>query len=146
QQVARLVGRQASYALQLALALREQLLAACGGGFGSLLQLHKRGLALAQIALELVGGGETIGERARPIGERRLEADDLLLALAGLFLGVGDQGVRLLACFELGFLLDRLGLALGLGTELPRVFFGAADGFGGDPFAAGNPVRDRGDR
>src|SRR5262249_56781776 len=102
-------------------------------------------VALAQIALELVRRGNAIRERARAIGERLLEAGDLLLAIARLAFGVGDERVRFLAGFELGFFFEGLGVALCLRAQDPRMLFGAPDGFGCEAFAAGDGPDDRGD-
>jgi hypothetical protein len=146
KQVARFVRRQARNALQLALAIGEQLFAARRRRLGAFLQIDERGFSLAQVALELVGGRDAIRKRAGPVGERGFEANDLLLAFARVLLGFSNQPVGLLTGLELGFFLEGFGLAFGLGPELAGVFLGASHDFGGDPLAAGNPIRHGGDR
>ena len=81
QQLARLVGGQAGDALQLALPLGDELLAARRGGRRPRCCVRRRApLARAQLLFERVGGGEPVGERAGLVGERLLEARDLLPA------------------------------------------------------------------
>jgi hypothetical protein len=75
------------------------------------------------------------------IGQPLFQADHLLLALARLAVGVGEERVRLLARFELGFFFQGIGFALGLLPHLPDVLFGAANGFCGETLAAAVPTR-----
>ena len=83
QQLARFVGAQAGDALQLALALGEQLLAlARGWPRPPASRAVSALLAAAQILLEAVGRGQAVGERARLVGERCSSAEHLLAPLA----------------------------------------------------------------
>src|SRR5207244_1994246 len=65
------------------------------------------------------------------------------LAIARLLLGLAEEGVRLLARFELGFSLEGFGVALGLLPHVAGLLFGAADGFGRQALAAGDPPADQ---
>ena len=80
-----------------------------------------------------------LGERRLAPGERLLEALGLLTVLARLPLGLDRDLVRLFLGVEQRFLLARLGVALGVPDDAQRLFFGAADGFGGDALAVGDP-------
>ena len=108
----------------------------------ALLGVGDRAVARAQVALEGVGRQRAVGERAGLLGERLFQAGDLHLARPRRALGVGDHAVRLLAGFELGFFLEGLGVARRLLAEDAGLFFGAADGLGRDPLAAGDPPDD----
>ena len=50
--------------------------------------------------------------------------------------------MRLFLGVEQGFFLARLGVALGVLDDAERLLFGAADGFGGDALAVGDPDRE----
>src|SRR6185436_5983359 len=146
EQVARFFGGEAGDALQLAMAVGEHLLGTRCRRVGAEPEIAQRRVAGAQLALELLGVGDAVGERPGAVGEPLLEADDLLLPIAGLPIGVGEERVRLLARLELGFLLEGFGVALRLLAHLPDVLIGAADGVGRDALAAGPPPDDRGNR
>ncbi len=68
--------------------------------------------------------------------------------LLGLFardpLGFGAQLVRLFLGLEQRFFLAGLGVALGVFQDAQRLFFGAADGLGGDALAVRDPVGEDG--
>ena len=83
--------------------------------------------------------------RATPRGgQRLLERGGLLALLARLPLGLDQQLVRLLLGLEQRFLLAGFGVALGVLDDAERLFFGAADGLGGDALAVGDPHGEHG--
>ena len=109
QQLARLVGAQAGDALQLALALGDQLLAARRARPSPLLRCAASARSRrAEILLEPVGRGQAVGEGARLVGERLFEREHLLAPLARLRCSASAaMVVRLFACLERGFLAQR---------------------------------------
>src|SRR6185295_12887446 len=99
-------------ALELALAVRDELIALGEAGRDLLLLLGDLFLAAPQLALEPIGLGEAVGQRAGLVGEDLLEGGDLLLALAGLAFGIGGDLVGLFARLEHRFLAGVLRVAL----------------------------------
>ncbi len=146
EQLARLVGGEARDALQLALAVGENLLAADGRGVGARLGVGGRGMARPQVALERLGGRQAVGECARLVGQALIEAGDLLLARPRLRVGVRDEGVRAFARFEQRFLLEGFGFAARLLPHVGGVLFGAPDDLGREALAARDPPQDAGER
>ena len=115
EQLARLLGGEPGDALQLALAVGEDLVAR--GPRRRRARFWASATASSRVRRSRsrrVGGGDAIRERAGLLGERLFQAGDLQLARPRLALGVGDDGVRLLAGLELGFFLEGLGVARGL--------------------------------
>src|SRR5262249_2005512 len=139
QDLARFLRREARDALQLALPFDQELFAARGGLLGAPLQLAQRGLAPTEVALELFGPGDAIRQRASTVGERLLEAGDLLLTFTRALLRVRDEHVALLPRFEQRFLLQGFGVAREKLAHLPCLFLGPADGFCRDTLAGAEP-------
>ena len=134
QHVLRLVGGHPGHPLQLPLPLRAQLLVAFGACGRGRLPLAQRRLAPANLLVLLRGGGDALGQRPvavflrAPAHRQRLLVRGRPLAyLAGLFLGLLAQRVRLFLGREQQFLLLRLGVAQqalgvvpGAAGDLPR--------------------------
>ncbi len=78
--------------------------------------------------------------------QRLLERLRLLALLARLALGVGEELVRLFLGVEQRFLLAGFGVALGVLDDAERLLLGAADGFGGNALAVGDPDGEHGGR
>jgi hypothetical protein len=70
---------------------------------------------------------------------RLLDVDLLLTFRPRLALSLGEDLLRLLLRIDERFLPPRFGVALRVLGEAHGVLFGAANRFGGDPFAIGNP-------
>ncbi len=143
QQLARLVGRQAGDALQLALPLGDELLGSRVRGGRGLSRCWTSAFSrAAQLLLEPVAGGQPVGERARLVGERLLEAERFPAAgRRSCALGFGGSGVRLFARPRAP--LPSGGFRRRAPPGWPDAFgFGlrvAPDGLGGRAPAAGHP-------
>ena len=85
-------------------------------------------------------------ERRVAADQRLLERLRLLPLLARLLLGFREQLVRLFLGFEQRFFLAGFGVALGVLDDAERLLLGAADGFGGDTLAVGDPDGEHGGR
>ena len=146
QELARLLGGQAGDALQLALPLGERSVrpraAAASARF---CRSASAVVARAQVALELsVAAMRSASARVLSASACSRPAISCWRSRACRSASA-THGVRLLARFELGFLLEGLGLALGLLAHHAGLFFGASDGIGRDSLAAGDPPDDGAD-
>jgi hypothetical protein len=77
------------------------------------------------------------------VRQRLLHLRDVLFPFAHLALGFNQQLVGLFLAFEAGGLADVLGVSFRLAAEAIGVLLRAADGFGGNALAAGDPVQQR---
>ena len=139
QDVLRLVGGHARHALQLALVVRRELVAAFDLGGDLLLLLPDGLLERAEVLLAPLDLRGAVGERTGLAGDRALEAGDLVLPLPRLPLGVAHEPVRLLLGGEDELLLPGLGVALRVAQDAGGVLPGPADGFGGYALAGRDP-------
>ena len=96
-------------------------------------------LAGLQFLLDALEGELALGELRLAAYEALLERLRLLAFLARLPLGVGQDLVRLLLGVEEGFLAAGVGVAFGVLDDAERLLLGAADRFGGDALAVGDP-------
>ena len=133
------VRRQARDALELVLLTRHQIFVFLGGGGHRRLAAGHGTIARGHFLLDAVDHGLAIVEQRLALGQRLLERNGLLTLLAGVLLGRDDELVRLLLGGEERLFLERLGVAFGLLGEARSLLFGAADGVGGDAFAARHP-------
>ena len=138
QQLLGFVGGQAGDPLELVLLLRRRAVRIRGGRFGA----FSRSRALArgvQLFLEpLDAACRSASWRLAP-RQRLFERLRLLALLPRLAFGLRQDLVRLLLGVEQRFLLARFGVALGVLDDAERLLLGAADGFGGDALAVGDP-------
>src|SRR5207237_645767 len=83
--------------------------------------------------------GLAFGESRFSLAERLFEHRRLLSLLARLALRVHQNVVRFFLRLEQRLFLARLGVALRVPADAQRLLLGAADGFGRDAFAVGDP-------
>ena len=101
----------------------------------------RNGLRLRlQLLFLALGGRQLVAERRFLAAELLFGVGELLGLFAGRPLGLGAHLVRLFLGLEQGLLLAALGVALGVFHDAQRLFFGAADGLGGDALAIRDPV------
>ena len=140
QQLLGFVGGQAGDAFELVLLLRDELLVLRRGGGRRLLALVRRP-ARAPPAPSRAARSRPAARRA-PLraGSASARAPRPAGGPARACRSASTQQlVRLLLGVEQRFLLAGFGVALGVLDDAERLFFGAADGFGGDALAVGDP-------
>ena len=139
QQLLRFIRGQAGDPLELALLLCGKLFVLRRRSRRALLAVGDGAVAVSQLFFEPLCRDLALGERRIAAGERLFEQGYLLPLLPGLTFGVHQDVVRLLLCFEERFLLACFRVALGVLRDAERPLFGAADGFGSDPFPVRHP-------
>ncbi len=142
ENVLRFVGRQAGDPLQLVFLLGHELVVLRGRGGRGLLALAQPAVARVQLPLQALDGGLALGDRGVAPVERLFEGGRLLAVLARLPLGIHQEIVGALLGFEERLFLAGLGVALGVLRDAERLLLGAADGFGGEALAVGDPYRE----
>ena len=105
-----------------------------------LLARAQRLLTASQRAVALLERQLLLDERRLALHQDLLDAGDLLPVIARVLLGLDAQLVRALLGLEQRFLASRVVLALGVAQDARRLFFGAADGLGGEALAVGEPI------
>ena len=139
QQLLGFVGGEAGDALELTLLRRDELLVLGRRRRRRFLPLADGAVARVQLLLEPLDGALPLADHRFAPRQRLLERRRLLPLLTRLLLGVHQDLVRLLFGFEQRFFLVRLGVALRVLDDPERLLFGAADGFGSDPFPVRHP-------
>ena len=114
--------------LQFALLIIGQALVASCGFVGGLRAQRHRLVARAQVLLVAIDSSGSIGDCTRLVGERLLEARQLLAPLARLPLDVDQHLVGALLARQDGLFQPRLRFALGVAADALGLFLGAADG------------------
>ena len=146
QQFLGFVRREACDALQLMLLLGDQPFVFRGGGLGELLPLGDRVFARSNFLVQPLDRSLFLRDCRFAAVHGLLERLRLLALLARLAFGLGEEIVRLFLRVEERLFLPRLGVALGVLREAPRLLLGAADRLGGDALAGGDPPRQHGRR
>ena len=130
--------------LELALLGGHEMLVLRGCGGGRLLAFGQHAIARVQLLFEPLDCALAVGQRSFAARERLLEGARLLAPEMRLALGFHQKLVRFFLGFEEGLLAAGLRLALSVLDEALRLFFGAADRFGGDAFFVGDPPSEDG--
>ncbi len=126
-------------ALELALLHRDEMFVFRRGRGRCFLALAQRAIAAIELLFEPLDRALTFCQRRFTPGERLLERGGLLAPLVRLALGLHQELVRFFLGFEEGFFPARFRLALAVPDDPLRLFFGAADRFGGNAFLVGDP-------